>query len=120
MIAEILGPSGRIHYRRPVDDPMVDEARRTPGYTVRFVEDETIEQEPSAVMGKVMGTKDQYTECYANGGRRYLVVFTAEGEPFSVFTPGNNHMLWSRATLKPMSLRVACAVRAAQKVRGEL
>lgn len=35
MIAEIIGPSGRVHYRRPVDDPMIDEARATPGYRVR-------------------------------------------------------------------------------------
>lgn len=37
MIAEIIGPSGRVHYRRPPDDPMVEEARRTPGYSVRMV-----------------------------------------------------------------------------------
>lgn len=41
MIAEILGPSGRVHYRRPPDDPMVEEARKTPGYSVRIVEIET-------------------------------------------------------------------------------
>lgn len=44
MIAEIIGPSGRVHYRRPPDDPLVDEARRTPGYSVRLVERETIER----------------------------------------------------------------------------
>ena len=44
MIAEIIGPSGRIHYRRPPGDALVDEALRTPGYTVRLVETET--QEP--------------------------------------------------------------------------
>lgn len=43
MIAEIIGPSGRIHYRRPPDDPLVDEARATPGYSVRLVEVETVE-----------------------------------------------------------------------------
>lgn len=37
MIAEIIGPSGRVHYRRPTDDPMVAEARQTPGYSVRIV-----------------------------------------------------------------------------------
>lgn len=43
MIAEIIGPNGRVHYRRPPDDPLVDEARQTPGYSVRLVERETIE-----------------------------------------------------------------------------
>jgi hypothetical protein len=43
VIAEILGPDGRIHYRRPPDDPLVDEARATPGYSVRMVETETVE-----------------------------------------------------------------------------
>lgn len=43
MIAEIIGPSGRIHYRRPPNDPLVDEARSTPGYSVRLVEVETVE-----------------------------------------------------------------------------
>lgn len=37
MIAEILGPSGKVHYRRPVGDPMIAEAERTPGYSVRIV-----------------------------------------------------------------------------------
>lgn len=37
MIAEIIGPSGKVHYRRPDGDPMIDEARQTPGYSVRFV-----------------------------------------------------------------------------------
>jgi hypothetical protein len=44
MIAEIVGPDGRVHYRRPPDHPMLDEARATPGYSVRLVETET--QEP--------------------------------------------------------------------------
>lgn len=43
MIAEILGPSGRVHYRRAPDDPLVEEARNTPGYSVRVVEQETKE-----------------------------------------------------------------------------
>lgn len=43
MIAEIVGPNGRVHYRRPPDDPMVEEAKRTPGYSVRLVEHETVE-----------------------------------------------------------------------------
>lgn len=38
MIAEIIGPSGKVHYRRPENDPLVDEARKTPGYSVRLVE----------------------------------------------------------------------------------
>lgn len=37
MIAEIIGPNGRIHYRRPENDPLVTEARNTPGYSVRMV-----------------------------------------------------------------------------------
>ena len=37
-IAEIIGPSGLVHYRRPPNDPMVQEARETPGYSVRLVE----------------------------------------------------------------------------------
>jgi hypothetical protein len=44
MMAEILGPSGRVHYRRPPDDPLVQEALRTPGYSVRLVESETQER----------------------------------------------------------------------------
>lgn len=43
MIAEILGPDGRVHYRRPPDDPMVEEAKRLGGYSVRLVEAETVE-----------------------------------------------------------------------------
>lgn len=50
MIAEILGPSGRVHYRRPPGDPMVEEARNTPGYSVRMVENETREA-PEAQQG---------------------------------------------------------------------
>lgn len=38
MIAEIIGPSGIVHYRRPADDPLVEEARHTPGYSVRMIE----------------------------------------------------------------------------------
>lgn len=47
LIAEIVGPSGRVHYRRPPDDPLVEQARHTPGYTVRLVEKETIEPDPT-------------------------------------------------------------------------
>lgn len=36
--AEIIGPEGQIHYRRPVNDPMVEEARKIQGYSVRIVE----------------------------------------------------------------------------------
>ncbi len=43
MIAEIIGPSGRVHYRRPAGDPLIAEALRTPGYSVRYVEKETVE-----------------------------------------------------------------------------
>lgn len=43
MIAEIIGPSGRGQYRRPPDDPLVEEAMRTLGYSVRLVERETVE-----------------------------------------------------------------------------
>jgi len=31
---EIVGPDGKVHYRRPVGDPMGDEARARPGYRV--------------------------------------------------------------------------------------
>lgn len=37
-VAEIIGPDGKVHYRRPPDHPDVEEARRTAGYSVRFVE----------------------------------------------------------------------------------
>ncbi|WP_341893792.1 hypothetical protein [Ferrovibrio terrae] len=40
-IAEIVGPSGRTHYRRPPGDPLVAEAERTNGYSVRYVDQET-------------------------------------------------------------------------------
>lgn len=40
MIAEIIGPSGRVHYRRPSGDPLVQEARQTLGYSVRIVCDD--------------------------------------------------------------------------------
>lgn len=43
MIAEIVGPSGRVHYRRPPGDPLIAESERTPGYSVRMVERETVE-----------------------------------------------------------------------------
>lgn len=44
MIAEIYGPTGRIHYRRPVGDPLIAEALQTPGYSVNYVTIETREQ----------------------------------------------------------------------------
>lgn len=34
-MVEIIGPDGKVHYRRPVDHPDVREAQSTPGYTVR-------------------------------------------------------------------------------------
>jgi len=37
-LAEIIGPSGRVHYRRPIDHKMVAEAKTTPGYSVRIVD----------------------------------------------------------------------------------
>lgn len=47
-MVEIVGPPtfnsdgsqnpGTVHYRRPEGDPMIDEARRTPGYSVRLME----------------------------------------------------------------------------------
>lgn len=42
-LAEIVGPSGRVHYRRPADDPLVLEAYDAPGYSVRYVDTETVE-----------------------------------------------------------------------------
>ena len=42
-IAEIIGPSGRVHYRRPAGDPLIVEAEQTLGYRVRFVWAETVE-----------------------------------------------------------------------------
>lgn len=45
LIAEIVGPSGRVHYRRPVGDSLIGEALRTPGYRVRYVTSETVEPE---------------------------------------------------------------------------
>lgn len=35
-IVQILGPSGAVHYTRPVTDPMIGEALKTPGYAVRW------------------------------------------------------------------------------------
>jgi hypothetical protein len=43
VIAEIIGPSGRVHYRRPIGHPLIAEALKTPGYSVRYVERETVE-----------------------------------------------------------------------------
>jgi len=37
MIAEIVGPTGRVHYRRPLGDKLIAEAEATPGYSVRVV-----------------------------------------------------------------------------------
>jgi hypothetical protein len=36
--AEIVGPDGKVHYRRPPSHADVAEAERTPGYSVRLVE----------------------------------------------------------------------------------
>ena len=33
---EILGPTGAVHYRRPIDHQMVRDALTTPGYAVRW------------------------------------------------------------------------------------
>lgn len=33
---EILGPSGAVHYTRPINDQMVSDALKTPGYAVRW------------------------------------------------------------------------------------
>lgn len=37
MIAEIVGPTGEVHYRRPLGDKLLAEAEATPGYSVRIV-----------------------------------------------------------------------------------
>ncbi len=39
--AEIFGTDGKIHYRRPLGDPLIAEAEQTPGYSVRIVTKET-------------------------------------------------------------------------------
>lgn len=41
-LAEIIGPSGRVHYRRPLGDPLIDEAKQTLGYSVRIVPDDPL------------------------------------------------------------------------------
>jgi hypothetical protein len=35
--AEIIGTDGKVHYRRPLGDPLIAEAEKTPGYTVRII-----------------------------------------------------------------------------------
>src|SRR5690348_11217643 len=40
--AQIIGPDGKVHYRRPEGDPMCDEATRTPGYSVRLIDAEDV------------------------------------------------------------------------------
>jgi DNA-directed RNA polymerase subunit M/transcription elongation factor TFIIS len=78
MIAEIVGPSGRVHYRRPPGDPLVAEAEATPGYSVRFVETETVERTCHACGGdKVVrrtrqtrtGPRESERKCPACKGR---------------------------------------------------
>lgn len=61
MIAEIIGPSGRVHYRRPPDDKLVKEALQTPGYSVRFVPHETVE------LPRI--TEEDMMDCYQYGRR---------------------------------------------------
>jgi hypothetical protein len=34
-LVEIIGTDGDVHYRRPFGDPMIEQALRTPGYSVR-------------------------------------------------------------------------------------
>jgi hypothetical protein len=51
VIAEIYGPSGRIHYRRPYGHPLVEMACATPGYRVRLVERETVETDACSWCG---------------------------------------------------------------------
>lgn len=41
MIAEIVGPSGQVHYRRPLGDKLIAEAEATPGYSVRIVPEDS-------------------------------------------------------------------------------
>jgi len=48
MIAEIVGPDGKVHYRRSADDKLVEEARKTPGYSVRFIREEDCEPRTAA------------------------------------------------------------------------
>jgi hypothetical protein len=43
-MAEIVGPDGRVRYRRPIDHIDVTEALVTPGYSVRLVEADTHER----------------------------------------------------------------------------
>lgn len=59
MIAEIIGPGGKVHYRRPENDPLVDEARKTPGYSVRLVEtrEEKKQQEFVAAASAMMAAR---------------------------------------------------------------
>lgn len=69
MIAEIVGPSGRVHYRRPPDDPLVEEAKRTPGYSVRLLQECPV-CEGSGFSGYGTGYDDVCSEC---GGQQYAL-----------------------------------------------
>jgi hypothetical protein len=44
LMAEIIGPDGRIHCRRPIDHIDVTEALVTPGYRVELVEASVFER----------------------------------------------------------------------------
>lgn len=57
--AEIFGPDRKVHYRRPVDDPMVAEAIRTPGYYV----------EVRKIKPLFIPLKREWFEAFANGSK---------------------------------------------------
>ena len=48
-IYEIVGPDGKVHYRRPLDHPDIYQAWRTPGYTVRPMTPGFITREPQLI-----------------------------------------------------------------------
>lgn len=116
-IAEIFGPDGRVHYRRPPDDPMIEDARNTPGYSVRFVssnpnrrapkmdEDVALQIAPAeaairerAVDGRITGTTSyvqRKLQCGYNRAASILDVLVERGVISEPDREGARHILKS-------------------------
>jgi hypothetical protein len=85
MIAEIVGPDGRVHYRRPPDDPMVEQAKRLAGYSVRLVESETPEERRDTTPARLqeLGRSVGGITTDAMGGDNLAVILCSHFADFS-------------------------------------
>lgn len=59
---EIVGPNGKVHYRRPAGHPLVESARGVKGYTFRPVLEKKIPDKPPAAAEAAQPETEKETE----------------------------------------------------------